>query len=584
MLPMGQGAVLLQCSSLAQVMALRAMLRADAAGNPTLSGIRDVVAAARTVLVRCDSPATLERLKRLLAAATLPEQAAATGRLHTLATVYDGDDLQEAARLAGLGPEALRTWHSGQDWVAAFGGFAPGFMYLTPTDRALALPRRDTPRTQVPAGSVAVAGEFSAVYPGPTPGGWQLLGHSTAVLWDAARANPALIQPGDIVRFSPVREIIALSSGTDPAQADPVQAEPAPAPPSQTEPLQTAGSTHLSGQFHGLHVVAPGMFTIVQDLGRPGFAHLGVTGSGALDRAALRRANRMVGNSTGTAATTHATAGATHAAGAAALETVLAGLQLKAAGTHVLAVAGGPVALRVEDEEGDQRPVPLDTPFVLRDGETITLLSAAGDGGFRSYVAVRGGFDLPQVLGSRATDVLSGLGPAPLRPGAFLPVAPSLRGSIVGFPEPAPPPPEDCTVLRYLPGPRQDWFTSESVDSFENQEWGVDGQSNRVGLRLAGTPLVRAGSADGTQSASQTGTSARAEPAPPAELPSEGMVEGALQVPPSGLPVLFLADHPVTGGYPVLGVVLAEDLGKAAQLAPGARVRFIKVPVSSELG
>ncbi|MDO5754030.1 5-oxoprolinase/urea amidolyase family protein [Arthrobacter sp.] len=573
MLPMGQGAVLLQCSSLAQVMALDALLRADAAGSPTLSGVRDVVAAARTVLVRCDSPAAVEQLKRLVAAATLPEQAAATGRLHTLATVYDGDDLQEAARLAGLGPEALRTWHSGQDWVAAFGGFAPGFMYLTPTDRALALPRRDTPRTQVPAGSVAVAGEFSAVYPGPTPGGWQLLGHSAAVLWDAARADPALIQPGDIVRFSPVRDLIALSSGPDPAWA-----EPAPAPPSQTEPPQAAGSADPAGQFHGLRVLAPGMFTIVQDLGRPGFAHLGVTGSGALDRAALRRANRMVGNTTDLAATS------AHAAGAAALETVLAGLQLKAAGTHVLAVAGGPVALRVEDEEGDQRPVPLDTPFVLRDGETITLLSAAGDGGFRSYVAVRGGFDLPQVLGSRATDVLSGLGPAPLRPGAFLPVAPYPRGSIVGFPEPAPPPPEDCSVLRYLPGPRQDWFTPESVDSFEHQEWGVDGQSNRVGLRLSGTPLVRAGSADGTQPALQTGAGARAEPAPPAELPSEGMVEGALQVPPSGLPVLFLADHPVTGGYPVLGVVLAEDLGKAAQLAPGARVRFIKVPVSSGLG
>ena len=557
MLPVGQDAVLLQCSSLAQVMALQALLREDApAGIPTFSGLQDVVAAARTVLVRCDSPSALERLKQLVAVASLPERAPAAGTVHALATVYDGDDLQEAAGLAGLGPEALRTWHSGQDWVAAFGGFAPGFMYLTPTDHALALPRRDTPRTVVPAGSVAVAGEFSAVYPGPTPGGWQLLGRTTAVLWDATRTNPALIHPGDIVRFSPVRELIALSANASP---------PAPA--------RAAGSTHPAGQFHGLHVLAPGMFTIVQDLGRPGFAHLGVTGSGALDRAALRRANRMVGNTTGTVG----------AAGAAGLETVLDGLRLKAAGTHILAVAGGPVALLLEDGAGDGRPVPLDTPFVLRDGETITLLPSTGDGGFRSYVAVRGGFDLPQVLGSRATDVLSGLGPAPLRLGTFLPVAPATRGSIVGFPEAAPPPPGDCTVLRYLPGPRQDWFTQQSLDTFENQEWAVDGQSNRVGLRLVGTPLTRAGTAGGSQAAHQTGAGARAELVPAAELPSEGMVEGALQVPPSGLPVLFLADHPVTGGYPVLGVVLTEDLGKAAQLAPGARLRFIKVPHSTGL-
>ena len=577
-LRMGQGALLLQCDSLAQVMALQALLRADTpvdtradatAAGSRFSGVQDVVAAARTVLVRCDSPSTLARVKRLVLEARLPEQAAATGAVHTLETVYDGADLEDAARLAGMGSESLLGWHSGQDWVAAFGGFAPGFMYLTPMDRALSIPRRATPRTVVPAGSVAVAGEFSAVYPGPTPGGWQLLGRCADALWDAARTVPALIQPGDTVRFTPVRALIELTPSPVPTLGAAVVTAPAPT-------AESTGSTGSTEAEHGLHVLATGMLTTVQDLGRPGFAHLGVTASGALDRAALRRANRMVGNNTGTAVANDmagVAAGTPGTAGAAGLETVLAGLRLKAAGTHVLAVAGGPVALLLEDATGAERSVPLDAPFVLRDGETVSLLPSPGDGGFRSYVAVRGGIELPPALGSRATDVLSGLGPAPLQPGMFLPVAPARLGSIVGFPEAAPPPPQDCTVLRYLPGPRQDWFTPHSLDAFERQEWGVDGQSNRIGLRLLGTPLVRAG-------ANRTDPDRHTEPTPAAELPSEGMVEGALQVPPSGLPVLFLADHPVTGGYPVLGVVLAEDLGKAAQLAPGARVRFSEVRFS----
>lgn len=131
-------------------------------------------------------------------------------------------------------------------------------------------------------------------------------------------------------------------------------------------------------------------------------------------------------------------------------------------------------------------------------------------------------------------------------------------------------------MLRYLTGPRQEWFTQQSLDIFERQEWCVGAQSNRIGLRLEGTPLLRAGADTGAQAAGQLAAGDAT-----AELPSEGMVEGALQVPPSGLPVLFLADHPVTGGYPVLGVVLAEDLDTAAQLAPGARVRFHKVTTSS---
>jgi len=176
----------------------------------------------------------------------------------------------------------------------------------------------------------------------------------------------------------------------------------------------------------------------------------------------------------------------------------------------------------------------------------------------RSYLAFRGGIDVPIVLGSRSTDTMSGIGPAPLAAGDRLRMLPAAPGSAVHGPETPPAPPAEVTVLRFVPGPRADWFDAASVTRFDRELWTVTIQSNRIGLRLAGEPLTR----------SRAG-----------ELASEGTARGAIQVPPSGLPVLFLADHPVTGGYPVIGVVLAEDLDLAAQLPTGAGIRFTPVPV-----
>lgn len=550
LLAVGETAVLAELGSLAQVMAVQALVRRQV--HP---GIIDVVAAAQTVLITCDSPASVQRIRTLLVNAPpdLPEPP--PGIVHTLKTQYDGADLAQVAGLTGLSTEALVSWHSGQQWLAAFGGFAPGFMYLRPTVEPLNIPRRHSPRTVVPTGSVAVGGEFSAVYPGPSPGGWRLLGRCADLLWDACSEVPALLQPGDAVQFVSVRELVTVSGA---ASSKPSTEAHAPLP------VQHGNTTS------GLLVLAPGVFTTVQDLGRPGFAHLGVTASGALDRAALRRANRMVGNNNIVPSETTPRTGP----GAAGLEMILTGLRVQAAGNQVVAVAGTGIELRAGTDDGTQRILPPNAPFVLRNGETLgiaprTVIALATGTGpsahaadFRSYLAVRGGFSIPAVLGSRATDVLSGLGPDMLTAGTFLPVAPA--SGIVGFPEAAPPSPQKITELRFLLGPRHAWFSPESLAAFESQPWQVSAASNRIGLRLetrgtAGTALERT-----LEAAS-------------AELPSEGMVDGAIQVPPSGLPVLFLADHPVTGGYPVLGVVLREDLSRAAALAPGAHVRFRRV-------
>ncbi|MFJ8045173.1 biotin-dependent carboxyltransferase family protein [Kitasatospora sp. NPDC096147] len=279
-----------------------------------------------------------------------------------------------------------------------------------------------------------------------------------------------------------------------------------------------------------LVVVRPGPLTTVQDLGRRGVAHLGVPRGGALDEPALRAGNRLVGNPEG----------------AAGLETTLGGVALRAVGRVVVAVTGAPAAVRV-----DERAAAWGAAVVVPDGAVVEVGPATY--GVRSYLAVAGGVAVDPVLGSRSADLLSGLGPAPLTAGQALPV-----GAAPGVP-PAeglavlPAPPAEL-VLRLQPGPRADWFAPEALTLLARARYEVAAASNRIALRTEGPALPRL----------RTG-----------ELPSEGMVLGGVQVPPDGRPVVFLADHPTTGGYPVIGVVPAADLAAAAQARPGTALRFV---------
>jgi biotin-dependent carboxylase-like uncharacterized protein len=273
-----------------------------------------------------------------------------------------------------------------------------------------------------------------------------------------------------------------------------------------------------------LTVKRPGPLTTVQDLGRPGYAHLGVPPSGAADAPALRRANRMVGNDEG----------------AAALELTLGGLAAVLGERRWVALAGAPARVTV-DGQPTGNPVEVPAGAQLRVGTPPA--------GVRSYLAIAGGIAVDPVLGSRATDILSGLGPPPLRPGTVLPL-----GDPTGEPHPAEPETVDPEpVLRLYPGPRADWFTDDALDLLTGEPYAVAVDSNRVGVRLRGAPLDR-----------------RVQ----RELPSEGLVTGAVQVPADGQPLLFLTDHPTTGGYPVIGVIHPDDVPKAAQARPGTTVRF----------
>jgi len=262
----------------------------------------------------------------------------------------------------------------------------------------------------------------------------------------------------------------------------------------------------------------------VQDAGRCGQGAFGIGRSGACDRAAYRLANRLVGNDDG----------------AAVLEVTLGGLALRADADTVLVTTGARCV-----------GAPHNAPRALAAGQQLRL--GAPVSGVRTYVAVRGGIDVPMVLGSRSTDLLAGLGPDVLAAGDRLPIGHSF-GPMPGVDVAPVPEPEDGeVVVQVLPGPRRDWFTDDAWASLLSQRYTVTAQSNRVGLRLDGVPLERANTR---------------------ELPSEGMVRGALQIPSSGTPVLFLADHPVTGGYPVVGYVIDDDVDRCGQLRTGQTLRF----------
>lgn len=278
-----------------------------------------------------------------------------------------------------------------------------------------------------------------------------------------------------------------------------------------------------------IEVVRPGPLTTIQDLGRPGYAHLGVPQSGAADRPSLRLANRLVGNPEG----------------AAALELTLGGAALRFRHAAWIAVAGAPLPLEVEG-----RPYGMNAPCHVPAGALVELGTPAT--GLRSYLAVRGGLETEPVLGSRSTDLLSGLGPPALGPGARVPVGAPPPGEIVVDVAPVRPSPEE-PVLHLHPGPRDDWFSPDALAALTHHAYQVTPQSNRIGVRLEGPALAR----------SREG-----------ELASEGMVTGALQVPPNGLPIIFLADHPTTGGYPVIAVLATPDIAIAAQLRPGQSIRF----------
>jgi biotin-dependent carboxylase-like uncharacterized protein len=280
-----------------------------------------------------------------------------------------------------------------------------------------------------------------------------------------------------------------------------------------------------------LEILRTGPLALVEDLGRAGLAHLGVTRSGAADRRSHALANRLVANPSDRAT----------------IEVTFGGLTAR--------VRGGDVAIAVTGANTDPAvngvPFGINSIHYAQDGQVISF--GAPHSGLRTYLGVRGGIDVTPVLGSRSYDVMSAIGPEPLQPGDVLPVGKQTddfpwvdQAPVASFEE-------ELVELHVVPGPRDDWLTEP--DALIHTDWLASDRSDRVGMRLVGTPLQHRW--------------------PDRQLPSEGATRGAIQVPPNGLPVILGPDHPVTGGYPVIGVVTDDDIDRVAQIRPGQHIRML---------
>ena len=527
-LAMGDAAVLVELADLDAVLAHAAAI--EAAGWP---GVVDVVPGARTVVVTVRPGTDLGALRRDVQTLDVAPIDAADGETVEIPVVYDGPDLAEVAELTGLDVDEVVAAHTGTPWRVGFGGFAPGFAYLTGGDPRLNVERRSEPRTSVPPGSVGLAGEFSGIYPRSSPGGWQLIGRTDAPLWDATRTPPALLTPGAQVRF------VARATGAEAQRGDGRASDardPRAAHRPQPEPRRRDGRAGGRGGGVGRRPAAraggrraSGRSRSCRTSAAPATRRWACPAPAPPTARRCCLANRLVANDD---------------EGAAAIEVLLGGLAVRAHGLRTVALAGAPAPATV-----DGTPVAHHSVVTLRPGQTLAL--GPPPTGLRTYLAVRGGLAVDDVLGSVAGDTLSGLGPAPLQPGDVLAVGPEPEHPWLLDLAPVAPPTGGTVTLRAIPGPRADWVADPTA--LTRTTWTVSSRSDRVGMRLEGEPLRR--------------TDKR-------ELPSEGMVRGAIQVPPGGEPVVFLADHPVTGGYPVVAVVVDADVDRAAQVRPGQSVRF----------
>lgn len=521
-LPVRDGILLFELQSLRETLSLL-----DAIDASPIKGIEEIIPAARTLLIRFD--------ERALSQSTLIEcvrsRMGSTKDITSSQTVevpvyYDGEDLGDVAALLGMSEAEVIERHTGQDYIVAFTGFAPGFAYLAEGDPALHVPRRKSPRTVVPAGSVALAGEFSGVYPKNSPGGWQLIGRTPIAMFDLNRQPAALLQPGFRVRF---RDIAKGASIAVPATITP----------------QAKAETRTDVAFE---VLSAGLPALYQDLGRIGQSGLGVSEAGAVDAGSFKLANRIVGNRVNTPA----------------LELSPAIFSFRVQQPAVIALTGAPAPIEIRSSSGATIRPMNNAAIALDLGDVVTIKPAAE--GMRSYLSVRGGFDVVPVLSSVSRDTLAQIGPDPVRAGDQLCISGHfIAGSVEHQSEieRALPKSGETVVIDVVLGPRTDWFTQQAIESFSTQEWLVTPQSSRVGIRLEGEALTREVTI---------------------ELPSEATLHGAIQVPASGQPVLFLNDHPLTGGYPVIGNVAKYHLDLASQVPPGARIRFNPISSFTDLG
>jgi KipI family sensor histidine kinase inhibitor len=516
--PFGDTALIVEVDDVASAHRVAAVIDESRRSGRAPGCIAETVVGFRSVVVHLDPgedpPELVARWLAGLPSGGAPPASEPPGRLSVEVPVsFDGPDLEAVATMAGASPAAVVERVCGAALRVAFLGFVPGFPYLVGLPSELAsIPRRASPRASVPPGSVAIGGGFASIYPQATPGGWMLLGRTPMRLFDADRPPYALLSPGDTVRFS------------------------AGSPGGHDGPPSSPGRARLRAQGDRfVEVLDPGLLSLVEDDGRRAVAGIGVPRAGPADTEAMRLANRLVGNPDR----------------AATIEVTAVGPRLRFTGDAHLGVVGSSidgVEVRI-----DGHPVAAGAVSPVGNGQVVTVGRVLT--GLRAYVAVSGGFETPPVVGSRSTDVLSGLGPGPLAAGDQLDLGPPSRphGHLMQPLDPGSG--RGPAVLRFVAGPHR--LPTVDAGLLAAAPWTVGSESNRIGVRLTGRHRLPA--------------------ARDAGIPSVGMVTGAIQVPPDGNPIILGPDHATVGGYPVIACVISADLSLVGQLRPGDTVTFTAV-------
>jgi KipI family sensor histidine kinase inhibitor len=536
--PMGDSALIVEVGLAADEVTLDRVLQvARTLGTAPLAGVTDIVSSFTTVAVHYEMaqvpPGAGAPIARVAAwvqtvCAKLKGGKVQLGQVVEVPVCYGGifgPDLGEVARRVGLSEEDVVRLHSNVRYRVAAVGFVPGFPYLLGLPAALRMPRRANPRVNVPPGSVGIGGGQTGVYPMSTPGGWQLIGRTSVRLFRPESEAPSLVAPGDTVRFISI-----------PAEKWKEETGPDAGPAASPHPEGARASADPAAQV--VEVVRPGALTTIQDLGRPGWQRFGVPRGGAVDQQAARIANLLVGNSEN----------------APVLEGALTGPELWFHQDTWVAVTGAAV-----------RGVPGWRPLLIGAGERLRLAELTQ--GARVYVAVAGGFQVPRILGGAGTMLRAKVGGFH---GRSLAVGDQL---MIGVPERIgkgtarnwavarefwTPGGREITV-RFVRGRQWTWFDEAGRATFKREAFRVTMQSDRMGLRLGGSPVTLSHAA---------------------EMVSEGVVFGTVQVPPNGHPIVLLGDRQTLGGYPKIGHVITVDLPRLAQARPGDLVRFAEIPIA----
>ncbi|HTO86399.1 MAG TPA: 5-oxoprolinase subunit PxpB [Thermoanaerobaculia bacterium] len=488
-------------------------------------GLYDAIPGARTLFLVFD-PRRLssDRLKREILSGPAGLSSIGSQRKISIGVAYGGEmgpDLEDLARSCGLTSEEFSRRHSEGDYTVAFLGFAPGFAYLTGLDPALHARRLPAPRPRVPAGSVAIGGPYTGVYPSPTPGGWRLIGRSAIRLFDEEGEPPNLLRPGDRVRFEPMGR----------AELERLQQEIAAA---------SSRSDTSPGGRPIFRIVKPGLFTSVQGAPCFGRGGSGLPPGGAMDEGALASGNSRLGNSIGLAA----------------LEITLLGPELEAM-SEVRVCLQGDVAV-------EHNGAAVEPGSVLRLAAGDRLRCGPVRGAARACLCVEGGVMATGRLGLTR----------PLEAGQILMAArrePSARGGLdapgrevsEGIGGDTRTKEEEESPVRVVLDPRRErFFEAPAIEQFLTSSFRVSSMSDRRGIRLEGTPLPASGSS---------------------EMPPEGTALGTIQVPAGGQPILLGPDRPITGGYARLGTVISADWARLARIPPGRTVRFAAATLAEAL-